>query len=481
MDRSAGRLLGVLTVAALALAGCKPPPPPPLPKTGERPPVAVAREAEREREALEAATEAYVYGYPLVSAELARRVATNVDRPTGAQAPMGQLARFPSAESPAGTRPRGSLDTLQFEAWLDVTAGPWVLSLPEARGRFHAVAIRSAWSDVLDVSGGKGSKGRATRIAVASSGWAGKAPAGLRVVRSPTALVRVEGRVLAVGGPNDRSEAQGWLERISLLPLGASPRRYAPPPGRRDASLDVTAPVRDQVHALDAVAYFRLLATLLKANPPAPGDAAILAALAHIGLVPGQDYEPAGLDASVIKALAGAPRAAQERILAAAGSAPAVNGWSVAGAAAAAPGFLGRAAAVAAGHDRALEAVALACEVDGAGRPLDGATGLALRFTRGKGPPAEVLWTLTAYDEHGAPVAGKSGHGQLTSRNKFQYGRDGSLELLLQAAPPAGREANWLQVPEGRYAVVLRLHAPRERPPSVLDGSWKPPSIGKAR
>jgi hypothetical protein len=480
MDRSAGRLLGVLTVAALALAGCKAPPPPPLPKTGERPPVAVAREAEREREALEAATEAYVYGYPLVSAELARRVATNVDRPTGAQAPMGQRARSRSAESPAGTRPRGSLDTLQFEAWLDVTAGPWVLSLPEARGRLHAVTIRSAWSELLDVTGGKGAKGRATRIAVASTGWAGKPPPGVRVVRSPTALVRVEGRVLAVGGTNDRSDAQQWLERISLLPLGVSPKRYAPPPGRPDASLDVTTPVRDQVHALDAVVYFKLLATLLKANPPAPADAAILPTLAHIGLVPGQDYDPTGLDASVIKALAGVARVAQEKILAAAG-ATAVNGWTVAGAAAAVPGFLGRAAAVAAGHDPALEGVALTSEVDAAGRPLEGAAGHVLRFTRGKGPPAEVLWTLTAYDEHGAPVAGQAGHGQLTSRTRFQYGRDGSLEILLQAAPPAGHEANWLQVPEGRYAVVLRLHAPRERPPSVLDGSWKAPAIGKAR
>jgi hypothetical protein len=481
MDRSAVWPLGVLTVVLVALAGCKVPPPPPLPKTGERPPVAVAAEAERAREALQAATEAYVYGYPLVSAELARRVATSVEAPTGAQAPMGQLARFRSMETPAGTRWRGSVDTLQVEAWLDVADGPWVLFIPEARGRFQTVTIRSAWNDLLDVSGGKGARGRAARIAVASTGWAGKPPAGLRLVRSPTALVRVEGRVLAVGGPNDRSEARGWLERISLLPLGAGPKRSAPTPGRPEAAIDVATPVRDQVHALDAVTYFKLLATLLKANPPAPGDATILPALAHIGLVAGRDYDPTGLDASVLKALAGAPRVAQGEILAAAGSAAAVNGWTVAGAVAAAPGFLGRAATVAAGFDRVLEGVVLTAEVDGSGRPLDGATGHALRFTRGKGPPAEVLWSLTAYDERGAPVDEKAGHGQLTSRSKLQYGGDGSLELLLQAAPPAGREANWLQVPEGRYAVVLRLHGPRERAPSVLDGSWKPPAIGKAR
>jgi hypothetical protein len=120
-------------------------------------------------------------------------------------------------------------------------------------------------------------------------------------------------------------------------------------------------------------------------------------------------------------------------------------------------------------------------EVDGGGAPLQGGTGRALRFTRGKGPPAEAFWSLTVYDERGAPVVGKLGRSQLTSRSKFQYGRDGSLDLLLQVDWPKGRESNWLQVPPGRYALVLRLHGPREKSPSALDGSWKPPAIGPAR
>ncbi len=482
MVRSTRGLHGVLRVAALTLtlAACKPPPPPPTPpKTGERPPAAVAREAEREKEALDAAVEAYVFGYPLVAAELARRVATNVERPAGRQAPMGQLVHAPAA--PAELAPRASLDEVAVEAWLDVGAEPWLLSLPDARGRFHVVTIRSAWNETLDSSGGKGGKGRAARVAVTSQAWSGKLPAGVRQVRSPTALVRIEGRALAAGTPADRAEAQGWLERITLLPLGAHPKKYQPPLGRPDASLDQKTPILEQVHALDAVVYFKLLATLLKANPPDAADAAVLPTLARIGLVPGRDFDPSGLDASVIKALAGVPRAAQERILAAAAPAAPVNGWTVAGVGTAAPGHLGRAARVAAGADRALDGVVLTAEVDGAGKPLDGQVRRALRFTRGKGPPAEVLWTLTAYDERGAPLAAKAGRGQLTSRAKFHYGRDGSLELLLQADPPKGREPNWLQVPEGRYALVLRLFGPRERAPSALDGSWKPPAVGKAR
>jgi hypothetical protein len=343
------------------------------------------------------------------------------------------------------------------------------------------VVIRSAWGDLLDQSGGAGAKGRASRIAVTGPGWSGKLPAGVRQARSPTALVRIQGRVLAVGGPNDRGEAQAWLDRLALLPLGANPKKYQPPPGRPDASLDTRSSVREQVHAIDAVVYFKLLASLLKANPPAAADAAILPALALIGLKPGRDYDSSGLDVSVIKALAGVPRVAQEKIMAAAAPAAPINGWTAAGPGAATPGYLGRAARVAAGTDRVLDGVVLVAEVDGGGKALHGGTSRALRFTRGKGPPAEVLWSLTVYDQRGAPMAGKLGRSQLTSRSKFQYGRDGSLELLLQVDWPRGRESNWLQVPAGPYALVLRLHGPRQKAPSALDGSWKPPGVGKAR
>ena len=44
--------------------------------------------------------EAYIYGYPLVTMEMTRRVMTNVEKPEGTRAPMGQFVRmreYPSA------------------------------------------------------------------------------------------------------------------------------------------------------------------------------------------------------------------------------------------------------------------------------------------------------------------------------------------------------------------------------------------------
>ena len=55
--------------------------------------------------------------------------------------------------------------------------------------------------------------------------------------------------------------------------------------------------VREQVNELDAEDYFTLLAELMKTNPPAADDAPMVAKLAKIGIVPGQDFDAAKLDA----------------------------------------------------------------------------------------------------------------------------------------------------------------------------------------
>ena len=50
-----------------------------------------AEAAVKEKETLETGIDAYVYGYPLVTMELTRRVMTNVPKSEGKLAPMGQL------------------------------------------------------------------------------------------------------------------------------------------------------------------------------------------------------------------------------------------------------------------------------------------------------------------------------------------------------------------------------------------------------
>jgi hypothetical protein len=63
--------------------------------------------------------------------------------------------------------------------------------------------------------------------------------------------------------------------------------------------------------ALDVNAYFTYLAQLMKTNPPSADDAPLVARMAKIGLVPGQDFDPTKLgafDKVAIKAVPKQPR-----------------------------------------------------------------------------------------------------------------------------------------------------------------------------
>ena len=67
------------------------------------------------------ATDAYIYGYPLVTMEMTRRVMTNVAAPEGTRAPMGQFIKarqYPNASFRDVTAPNA--DTLYTTAWIDV-------------------------------------------------------------------------------------------------------------------------------------------------------------------------------------------------------------------------------------------------------------------------------------------------------------------------------------------------------------------------
>src|SRR5271156_6801568 len=73
-------------------------------------------------EATQLGTDAYIFGYPLVTMEYTRRVLTNVRGPMGLRAPAGQFGKareYPNASFRDVTAPNA--DTLYTTTWLDVS------------------------------------------------------------------------------------------------------------------------------------------------------------------------------------------------------------------------------------------------------------------------------------------------------------------------------------------------------------------------
>ena len=254
-------------------------------------------------EALQIGTDAYVYGYPLVTMEMTRRVMTNAEEPKDNHAPMGQFfnARtYPDASFRDVTAPNA--DTLYSTAWLDVSKEPYVLSLPDEGDRYYLIPMLDAWTNVFQVPGKRTTGDKAQTYAITGPNWKGTLPEGVTEYKSPTSMVWILGRSYCTGTPEDYKAVHEIQDKYKLVPLSAYGKDYTPPKGKVDPTIDMKTAVREQVNKMDAASYFKLMAALMKDNPPAKADAPIVEKMAKIGIVPGQDFDASKLDPAVAKA-----------------------------------------------------------------------------------------------------------------------------------------------------------------------------------
>ena len=105
-----------------------------------------------------------------------------------------------------------------------------------------------------------------------------------------------------------------------------------------------------------------------------------------------------------------------------------------------------------------------------------------IHFDKGQFPPVKAFWSITLYDPDFFFAPNSINHYELSQRNKFITNPDGSVDMYLQAdSPGKAKEANWQPAPKGKFVLVMRLYWPTTTPPSILDGSWKPPAATRAK
>ena len=259
--------------------------------------------------------------------------------------------------------------------------------------------------------------------------------------------------------------------------------RTPPPPAAVDTSLNMKTPIPAQIQALSVNDYFGYLAKLLKTNPPAARDAAMVARMAKIGLVPGQDFDPSKLSSLDKDALLAVPKMGVMKMAKRVQEQQPINGWLVFGSEVGNWGtdYLLRAttAWLGPGWNLPADAVYPLSTKDSNGNDYNGAEHkYVLRFAKGQFPPVKGFWSLTMYDEDNFLAANPLNRYTLSQQDKFVTNQDGSVDLYLQAdSPGKAKEANWLPAPKAKFGIMLRLYWPTETPPSILDGTWKPPAI----
>lgn len=430
------------------------------------------------------ATDAYIYGYPLVTMEITRRIMTNMATPEGNRAPMGQFAKareYPNASFRDVTAPNA--DTLYTTAWIDVGKEPWVLSIPDMKDRYFLVPMLDGWTNVFQVPGSRTTGTGAQTYAITGPEWSGSLPAGVKEYKSPTGLVWILGRIYCTGTKEDYAAVHAAQDEFKLVPLSSYGKAYVPPAGKVDSTIDMKKAVREQVNGMDAVAYFTLLAQLMKTNPPAPADAAALARFAKIGLVSGKEFDASKLNADFAKRI---PEIGFDRIMLqfkVNKDVQHIDGWNFTTKTGLyGTDYLMRAliTAIGLGANRPQDAVYPTSLKDASDDAYEGANKYVIHFDKGHVPPAEGFWSITMYDAGYFFVANPINRYSISPRQNLRSNPDGSIDLYIQKdTPGADKESNWLPAPAGKFILMLRMYWPKENDPSILDGTWTPPKVKK--
>ena len=445
---------------------------------------AVANETESltAQVAYEIGLEAYVYFYPLVSIDVTRRIATNIEAGKipgfGPMNVFSHFRAFPTADFKTVVRP--NFDTLYSSAWLDLSKEPMVVSAPDTAGRYYLLPMIDMWTDVFAVPGKRTSGTNAGNFAVVPPGWQGQLPAGVQKIQSPTPYVWIIGRT-QTNGPKDYEAVHKVQDGYTVTPLSQWGKIAQPVKPVIDPSVDMTTPPLDQVNKMPAAAYFKYAAELMKLNPPHVTDWSIIARLERIGIKPGETFDYERLDHSVQEGLAKAATDGLSTIYAKVPTiARVVNGWSMNTDTMGVYGnyYLKRAivAMVGLGANQPEDAVYPLNMADTHGKPLTGEHKYILRFSKEELPPVSAFWSVTMYDSAGFQVANRINRFAIGDRDDLKYNPDGSLDLYLQhESPGSDKESNWLPSPAtGTLGVTMRLYAPKAQ---ILDGRWNPPAI----
>jgi hypothetical protein len=115
---------------------------------------------------------------------------------------------------------------------------------------------------------------------------------------------------------------------------------------------------------------------------------------------------------------------------------------------------------------------------DGAGHTLSGERDYIMHFPAGGLPPNNAFWSLTMGTSKNHFVPNPINRYSVSDRSGLAQDADGSVDIYIQHAAPAGHESNWLPAPSGNFILWLRVYIPGE---AILDGEYKVPAVAKVR
>ncbi len=340
-------------------------------------------------------------------------------------------------------------DTLFTNAWLDLSAGPLIIDVPEMGSRYWVLGFLDAWTNPWAYAGRRTTGGDAQRLFVHGPDWSGDVPAGMHRISAPGNDVWVIGRILVDPDPADLARVHALQDRFAI---------HRPDRTAALSRIDCLLDNRD-TGVPDAEEYVRVLETMLARNPsPTP--------------LPAWPLAPAALQDALTEVYTELRDVAQPSELG--------GGWTTAVSVRTSFGddILTR-ARVARNWIGTLgidEAMYIMAEVDADGEALTGARRYVLRFPPGGEPQVGTFWSITLYRRSDCLlVANPINRHSIGDRTLgLRHDADGGLSIAIQADDP-GPGKNWLPAPPGEtFYLTLRLYQPQR---AHLEGSFHYPPV----
>ena len=426
--------------------------------------------------------QAFIYGFPYIYNAFTRYKWTNIgnDPKHSTYAPVNKF--WHATEVTDATWRDGGCpnnDTLYSLAWVDLSKGPVILTIPEIPSeRYWTMELVGFSSDNFAYVGKRvGSK--AGNYALIGPDWKGTLPKGVTAVtpNCPTPWAVIGGRTLA-NGVDDLPNVYAIQAGYKLTPLSY----WGKPDSEIPDSRDVYKPPLAMLGSDDPLGPWKTINAMLAENPPPAHHAILLKQFADIGVGPGLDVEkqPEAVKQALQRA-AGVGMQILRQQFASGVWATHVNGWRYPPPNEGRLGddFLKRAA------DQSLagifandpeEAVYLVNQVDDRGEPLTGTHKYQITFPAGQMPPVDAFWSFTIYGIDNNLVANPINRYSIGNRTPgVKKNADGSTTFYFQTnSPGADKESNWLPTaPEGWFT-ILRLYNPH---PEIVNATWECPPL----
>lgn len=483
MRASRGANLVSVVLLAVALTGCGASSPSAGASSVASPAASASADYTR---AYQAGLAAYTYGLPLVVMNLTFETMTSVTVSSGAFGPANQFNNEKAANGASSTAVVAPGSTsLSSIAWLDLSAEPQVLHVPQVTDHFFVLALLNPYTENL-VNLGTASGTKPGDYVIAGPGQGGVAlPAGTQRINVDASRIWIIGST-QLKGPDDVAAVGKIQDGYTLTPLSKYGTSYTPAPA--------ASPVTTATQAAMPVglAFFDMLGEQLATFPPPAADAPTLATFAAVGIGPGKSpSSDASLSADTKRGLTDAVAAgpAQMKTDIAtefASSAAKHNGYLLGGFGTYGTDYTLRAVISQVGLGAFLpqQAIYAMTWSDHTGSALAGSTSYVLHLAAA--PPTNEGWSVTLYNLQGALIANPLNRYAFSDSSQLTKNSDGSIDLYLASTQPTdpAQAANWLPTAAGQgFEVTWRLFAPQASAMSgVLDGSgWQPPAIEIAK